>query len=47
MISLYYQLNFNIRNIKKIVYANIKIRETTPVFSGIIYDYDNELKKIC
>lgn len=45
MTNLYYKLNFNIRNIKKTVYANIKIRETTLVFSGIIYDYDNELKK--
>lgn len=45
MINLYYQLTFNIRNTKKIVYTNIKIRETTPVFSGVIYDYDNELKK--
>ena len=45
MTNVYYQLTFNIRNTKKIVYANVKIRETVPVFSGIIYDYDTELKK--
>lgn len=45
MINSYYQLTFNIRNIKKVVYANIKIRKTIPEFFGTIYDYDSELKK--